>query len=331
LLLPSSRSKYGGLFIGTTNFCGNKKKNNKMASSSSPSSSPASWRWIQGVEIAIADPIDPTCPEDTRPALKDLITEHADKIAKIKAGIIDHPHYEESKHNDLWIVRFFLSQKKSKAALDAKKQTLYFPTRNSLDDEDIRSTPPHRVEEGEVFEFFERYQDDTVVLTRPHQQRGVVVFLRLSRMDQHRLVAELSEDHWLATFVYISEWCNQRLDYTTRTTGRFTRSVRIADTDGMKLSLVNRECLQRNVRAVGQMEDYYPQLLESLFLCNPPTFFKGLFNVIKATVLPKRMVETIDMINPKQKGNKRKCLYRHISKEDLPDKYGGKNPAPVEE
>jgi hypothetical protein len=43
---------------------------------------------MQGVEIAIADPIDPTCPEDTRPAVKDLITEHADKIAKIKAGIV---------------------------------------------------------------------------------------------------------------------------------------------------------------------------------------------------------------------------------------------------
>jgi hypothetical protein len=200
-----------------------------------------------------------------------------------------------------------------------------------LDDKDIRRTPPHRVEEGEVIEFFKHCQDDTIVLTHPHQQRGVIVFLKLSSMDQHRLVAELSEDHWLPTFMYILEWCHQWLDYVTRTTGRLTRSVCIADTDGMKLSLVNRECLKRNGRAVGHMEDYYPQLLESLFLCNPPAFLKGLFNVIKATVLPKRVVGKIDMINPKEKENERKRLYRHISEEDLPDKCGRKNPVPVEE
>jgi hypothetical protein len=78
----------------------------------------------------------------------------------------------------------------------------------------------------------------------------------------------------------------------------------------MKLSLVNRESLKRNGHAVGQMEDYYPQLLESLFMCNPPAFLKGLFNVIKATVLPKRMVEKISMINPKENENKRTSLYR---------------------
>jgi hypothetical protein len=60
---------------------------------------------MQGVDITIVDPIDPTCPEEIQPVVKDLITEHADKIAKIKAGIIDHPHYEESKHDDLWIIR----------------------------------------------------------------------------------------------------------------------------------------------------------------------------------------------------------------------------------
>jgi hypothetical protein len=48
------------------------------------------------------------------------------------------------------------------------------------------------------------------------------------------------------------------LDYVTRFTGRFTRSVRITDTDGMKLNLVNQESLKHKGRAVGQMEDYYP-------------------------------------------------------------------------
>jgi hypothetical protein len=287
---------------------------------------------MTGIDIAIADPIDLTCPEDTRPAVKDLIEEHAEKIATIKAGITDHPHYDASKHDELWIVRFIMSHKKktTKAALEAARKCIDFRAEHELDATDIRSTPPHRVETGKVSEFFERCQDDTVVLTHPHRQRGVIAFVKPASMDQHRLVAELPEGHWMPTFMYITEWSHQWLDFVTRTTGRLTRSVRFVDTDGMKLSLVNRECFKRNGKAIGAMEDFYPQLLESVFICNPPVFLKGLFTIVKA-IMPKRVVEKIDMINPKERENERKRLYRHISEEDLPDKYGGKNPVPAAE
>ena len=73
---------------------------------------------MKGVEVALADPIDPICPEDDRPAVKDLIVEHGEKIAKIKSALIDHPLYEEDKHDDLWILRYWLSHKKSKAGAE---------------------------------------------------------------------------------------------------------------------------------------------------------------------------------------------------------------------
>merc|ERR1712194_479053 len=198
---------------------------------------------------------------------------------------------------------------------------------HKLDEEDIRRIPPHRVSEGKVAAFFRYCLGGTIVPTHPHPQRGVILFVRPSTMDQHKLVEELSADHWLPTFVYITEWCHQWLDYVTRTTGRLTRSVRFLDADGMKPSVINRECLKRNGQAVGAMEDFYPQLLEAAFICNPPQVVKLLFNVVKV-ILPKRLKEKVDMIYPSQNKKERKRLFRHISEKDLPEKYGGQNPTP---
>jgi len=291
---------------------------------------------MKGVEVAscnnsnIADPIDPVCEHDNRSSVKDLIQEHGDKIAKIKAGILDHPLYDERKHDDLWIVRFYLSHKKSQKATEAAVRTLEFREEHHLDENDIRQTPPHRVVDGKVAKFFTYCADGTIVPTHPHPQRGVILFVRPGTMDQHRLVKELSEDYWLPTFVYLSEWCHQWLDYVTRTTGLLTKSVRFLDTFGLTPSVVSRECMRRNGKAIGAMEDFYPQLLANAFICNPPQVVKVLFNVIKV-ILPKRLREKIDMMHPKDNENERKRLYRHISEQDLPEKFGGLNPTPPAE
>lgn len=39
-----------------------------------------SWPWMKGVNVAVADPTDPVCPEDVRASVKELIAEHRDTI-----------------------------------------------------------------------------------------------------------------------------------------------------------------------------------------------------------------------------------------------------------
>ena len=73
-----------------------------------------SWPWMQGFDVAIADPIEPVNEHDDRVSVKDLIKEHREKIDKIREGIQDDPLYDPTRHDDLWIVRFWLSHKKSK-------------------------------------------------------------------------------------------------------------------------------------------------------------------------------------------------------------------------
>jgi hypothetical protein len=280
---------------------------------------------MKGVKEAIADPMDPVCPEDDRPSVKDLIKEHADKIAKIKEALLDHPLYEESKHDDLWILRFWLSHKKSKAAIDAAKHTLAFRKEYKLDEQDIRKVAPHQVKEGMVRDYLDCWKDDAMIFTHPHPQRGVIVFLKLSSMDQHKVVEMLTEDHWLPVFMYSSEFSHQWLDYVTRTTGRFTKSVRFIDLDGFALSSVNRTCSKRDGHVMGLMEDCYPQLLETIFACNPNLVIDVIWKMLRS-LIPKRVVAKFDIMHPKENLNDRQKLFRHISETDLPCFYGGKNP-----
>jgi hypothetical protein len=50
--------------------------------------------------------------------------------------------YQPSKHDDLWVVRFLLSHKRSvKASIKAPQHTLQFRAQHKLDDTDIRYSP----------------------------------------------------------------------------------------------------------------------------------------------------------------------------------------------
>ena len=111
-----------------------------------------SWIWMKGVSVAIADPIDPVTPEDVRPSVKALIDEHRVKIDKIKGEISSHALYDANKHDDLWILHFWLSHKKTKKAVAAALHTLEYRQKYNLDEQDIRHDTPHLSSEPRVAE-----------------------------------------------------------------------------------------------------------------------------------------------------------------------------------
>jgi CRAL/TRIO domain len=283
-----------------------------------------SWVWMSGIDTAVADPIEPVCPEDDRPSVKELIKEHTEKITKIRTGLIDHPLYDSNKHDDLWIMRFYMSHKKIQPAIDAAKYTLELRKEYNLDEIDIRSIPPHQVRSGKVREYLNCWKDDAIIFTHPHPHRGVVCFFKFKSMDQHKVVKTLTEDYWIDILLYCSEWSFQWSDYVTRTTGRLTKSIRFLDVEGTTMSSINRECSRRDGKVMSLMENCYPQMLDTIFPFNAPFIIDMLWSFVRV-VLPKRVVSKFDFIKPIQSDGDRRKLYRHISETDLPDYLGGKN------
>ena len=139
---------------------------------------------MKGIPEAVADPIEPINEHDNRASVKALLEEHGDKVNKIREGIEGDPLYDPQKHDDLWILRFWLSHKKTKQAIDAAKSTLIFRQKYKLDEKDIRDETPHKTSEPRSKEYWEvRCQGDGIICAIPDKKRGVICFIKFAQMN----------------------------------------------------------------------------------------------------------------------------------------------------
>lgn len=281
---------------------------------------------MNGVSVAIANPIDPITPEDVRPSVKALIAEHRVKIDKIKGEISSHSLYDANKHDDLWILRYWLSHKKTKKAVAAAFHTLEYRQKYNLDEQDIRHDTPHLSSEPRVAEYWQkRCQGDGIVCAIPDKQRGVLMFIKFAQMDPNASKT-LTTDVWDYAFIYSSEWSHQWLDYVTRTTGRLTKSIRFIDMQNLSITKsFDRESNKRDGKIMNYMEDCYPQLLETIYACNPPEWMHLIWAIMRP-IMPKRILDKVDVVQPERNAKEGARFFKHVSKKDLPAMYGGDNP-----
>ena len=283
---------------------------------------------MKGIDVAIADPIPPVTKFDKRPSVKFLIEENCQSIDEVKRDLQTDPLYDTNKHDDLWILRFLMSHKKKpKAAAKAAKTTLVFRKEDKLDEGDIRAYPVGQESKSEGLKRYLKYcTDDALSFVVPDPQRGVIVFFVLAGMDQHQMVKNVDGQDWLPSFFYLNEWSHQWVDYVTRTTGRLTKSVQLADTKGISLGGINSGKCRRDGKVIGIMEDCYPQMLQGTLVCNAPAWAQIPWRICRP-LLPKRMVQKIDFVNSAKNEKERKRLFAYISEEHLPARFGGKNEA----
>jgi len=133
-------------------------------------------------------------------------------------------------------------------------------------------------------------------------------------------------------FIAMSEWNFQWLNYVTRTTGRLKKIVRFFSMEGAKLKYLgnNRTARKRDGKILGEMEDVYPQLLLAIFICNAPHWMHMVWSLARR-IIPKRVVEKIDVLEPKTNPAELQKILRFIDIETLPVSLGGKNTVPPNE
>lgn len=281
------------------------------------------WPWMKGRPLAVADPIDPVCPEDERPAVRDLIDMHRTAIDKIAEKLGESKHFDPTKHDDLWILRYLISHKgKHSSALDAALRTLEYRAENNLDSQDIREFPPGpRAKDEAMQKYFACINEEDFIFDVPHPRRGVVAFIRAAGFDQ-TMQERLTPQVRRKAFGYVNEWTHQWLDFITRTTGRLTKSVRLVDAKGTRLLQLNYRTLHLEASAANSLQDFYPQMLESFYICDPPSWQHIPWKILRP-LLPKRVVEKVDFVAPFKSKAERKRLLKHLEEEHLPVKYGG--------
>jgi hypothetical protein len=79
---------------------------------------------------------------------------------------------------------------------------------------------------------------------------------------------------------------------------------------------------------MGEMEDCYPQLLETIFAVYAPTFMHWAWSVIRP-IMPRRVIDKVDIVEPYKNDKERQRFLKHITLENIPVDYGGTNTKPV--
>ena len=282
---------------------------------------PKAGPWVDE-DRSTLEPLPPTTEFDKRPATRDLIALHKEKINKVRQILAaESPElYDPIKHDDLWIMRYILSHKTVPKASAAAKKFLLYLIERGLDDKDIRNDPPGLLCSVEgVRKYYSVNHPDAMIFCQPDQNRGVVLYLTLCGLDQNAM-AHISEQDW--PFWYFLEWMFQSLDATTRRTGRLTKGIRFVDLKGFSLTQNNRECINRNAKNARECQDHYPQMLASIYVLNVVPVLQACYRLLRP-MLPKRFCEKLNIIAPHKKESERMLLLEHLSHEALPTKFGG--------
>lgn len=276
------------------------------------------------------------------------------------------------RYDDIWILRYILSHKGNRtSAAKAALKTMQFRDERKLnelgdirhriqnkgDPEDAKRfsnnnmntsenmsmkskmpmpMPIERLPGNELFESC--CGQNALSYTQPDDQRGTFVFVDCGKIDMDRIPQIMTKETMLEFYIYKNEAAFQVLDAVTRSTGRLTKEARIVDMGDVKLRNMNRVYLKQDAACNKEVEDYFPQLLGTMFVANSPSWLASIWSLLRP-LFPKRFVAKVDFLPPTSKINKLgsknnmhsnrnsilRPVLRYISEEDLPERYGGKN------
>lgn len=283
---------------------------------------------------------------DNRTFIKDHLQKHAEAIEEVRIAIQnDKECYalyckgdNSKRYDDIWILRFILSNKNAESAFKAASKTMKFREEKKLNElGDIR----HRIVNLGVVrdsdinllpgtKEFERYcGENTTMTVLPDPDRGILLYADLGKVDQKGIAENISEEEMTTLTMYYNEAVLQVLDDATRRTGRLTKQMKIIDMGNVKLRQVSRAYIKRDGAASKALEDYYPQLLGAMYIYNSPTWVSALWSALRP-FFPERVAEKVDILPSlskikKSRGKYLKRVCGFVSEKNLPARYGGLN------
>jgi len=286
---------------------------------------------------------------DERPLIDDLLEKHAKAIASVRESILSDDEckalYEKGNnitlYDDIWILRYVLSHKgHAKAAAKAAISTIKFREATKLNEVgDLKHRIKHHgIPDSEAIADFEPMVgfndfnkfcgEEAVTITLPDENRGLIFYCDVGKFDQHGIAENLNEEQVKEILLYSNEATFQVVDEVTRRTGRLTKVIKVIDMGGTTLRGMSRTYLKRDAAGSKALQDYFPQLLGGMLVINGPTWISMLWSAVKP-FFPKRVVEKVDFLPSvyKLKNSKKalKPFLKHVSEENLPERYGGLN------
>ena len=159
------------------------------------------------------------------------------------------------------------------------------------------------------------------VVDWPDVNRGPVMYVYLDKFDMNKINDTMTQEDLKHNLIYLNEAIFQVLDTITRKTGRLTKIVKLIDMDGVSLRKLNRGYLSKDSAASKEIDDYFPQLLGGLLIYHSPKWINTIWKFVRP-LMPRKVVEKVDFL-PNNTEKFHGILARFVSKDNLPEQYGG--------
>lgn len=274
----------------------------------------------------------PSCicnEHDDRPFIKDLLKKHSSTIEAVRNNIKTDPLYDEKRYDDIWILRFVLSNKSVKASTKSAIATMKFREEyklNNMDDCQYR-IPNHR--DGPYLypchkKFYEHCEGNPMIHCLHDEDRGIMVYLELFHVNLSTYAKVISKEDMIMSRIMISEGIYRVLDEITRRTGRLTKVCRVFDMEGFPLKSFDKDCLNLESETANLIQEFYPQSASAILVVEAPRWCGWVWKIAKP-LLPHRVRDKFDFVYPKRSMKDRRKFLRHVALEHLPEKYGGTN------
>ena len=257
-----------------------------------------------------------------RRRVSDLLNIHRDDVDALRVALQHDTLFDLKRHDDLWLLRFVLSHAAKggvAAAAKAARGALRYRDDMGMDAPDYDATPEAK---AAIKLFYDNIGAGGISFFAPDSERGVLLVAVTRLIDMPGIANATTRDQFLLAARCASEWLFRRCDETTRRTGYLTKYVRLVECDGMRFSQMSREFRARDAQSARLLEECYPQMLESIFLCHPPGWLLAVWRSLRA-IMPERIVEKVDMISPSTNAAERARLLRYLAPEHVPAMFGG--------
>ena len=266
---------------------------------------------------------------DDRPFIKDLLKKHGPTIEAVRNNIKTDPLYDEKRYDDIWILRFVLSNKSVKASTKSAIATMQFREEYKLNEKDDCQyrIPNHR--NGSYLypchqKFYEHCEGNPMIHCLHDENRGIMVYLELFHVNLSTYAKVISKEDMIMSRIMISEGIYRILDEITRRTGRLTKVCRVFDMEGFPLKSFDKDCLNLESETANLIQEFYPQSASAILIVEAPRWCGWVWKVAKP-LLPYRVRDKFDFVYPKRSVKDRRKFLRHVALEHLPEKYGGTN------
>ena len=255
-----------------------------------------------------------------RQSVHALLAAHEADVQTLRKNLEQHALFDPACHDNLWLLRFVMSHPSSKdKGAAAARATLEYRQKHSLDTDDYTTRPAVA---SILARFYRHVEAGGIAYYAPDPSRGVMIVGRPMKIDFHAIARELSVEDTAIWARVSAEWIHRYVDEVTRRTGYLTKYARVVDLRGMRLSRLSREFQRRQRESAKELEDYYPQMLEAVCLCHPPSWIQGVWRTMRG-LMPPRFVEKVDMISPTTSRSERDRLLRFCTLDALPTFLGG--------